>query len=82
LSISNSGAAGWNFRGCIKRNSNTTALVGSIIEENFIDSSLNGVAATVVANTGTSSLDINVNGLVSNNIRWTAATNLVQTYYG
>jgi hypothetical protein len=82
LSISNSGAAGWNFRGCIKRNSSTTALVGSIIEENFIDSSLNGVAATVVANTGTSSLDINVNGLVSNNIRWTAATNLVQTYYG
>jgi hypothetical protein len=82
LSISNSGAAGWNFRGCIKRNSSTTALVGSIIEENFIDTSLNGVAATVVANTGTSSLDINVNGLVSNNIRWTAATNLVQTYYG
>lgn len=82
LSISNSGAAGWNFKGCIKRNSSTTALVGSIIEENFIDSSLNGVAATVVANTGTSSLDINVNGLVSNNIRWTAAVNLVQTYYG
>jgi hypothetical protein len=81
FSSTNEGAAGWNFRGCIKRNSSTTALIGSIIEENFIDSSLNGVAATVVANTGTYSLDINVNGLNSNNILWTAGVDLVQTIY-
>lgn len=74
-------SACWNFRGGVKRNSSTTALIGSIIEENFIDSSLNGVAATVVANTGTSSLDINVNGLSSNNIRWTASIDVVQTTY-
>jgi hypothetical protein len=81
FSSTNEGAAGWNFRGCIKRNSSTTALIGSIIEENFIDSSLNGVAATVVANTGTHSLDINVNGLNSNNILWTAGVDLVQTLF-
>lgn len=81
FSSTNEGAAGWNFRGCIKRNSSTTSLVGSLIEENFIDSSLNGVSATVVANTGTYSLDINVNGLNSNNILWTAGVDLVQTLF-
>ena len=81
FSSTNEGAASWNFRGCIKRNSSTTSLVGSLIEENFIDSSLNGVTATVVANTGTYSLDINVNGLNSNNILWTAGVDLVQTIY-
>lgn len=80
-SDTNEGAASWNFKGCIKRTSSTTALVASIIEENFIDSSLNGVSATVVANTGTSSLDINVSGLNSNNIRWTAGVDFVQTRY-
>jgi hypothetical protein len=34
-----------------------------------------------VANTGTYSLDINVNGLNSNNILWTAGVDLVQTIY-
>ena len=80
-SDTNEGAASWNFRGCIKRNSSTTAMVGSLIEENFIDSGLAGAVATVIANTDTNSLDINVNGLNSNNIRWTAALDITQTIY-
>lgn len=80
-SDTNDGAAGWNFRGVIKRTNSTTTLVDSVWEENFIDSSLNGVSARVVANTGTSSLDILVSGLNSNNIRWTAGADILQTIY-
>jgi len=80
-SDTNDGAAGWNFRGVVKRTNSTTALVDTVWEENFIDSSLNGVSARVVANTGTSSLDILVSGLNSNNIRWTAGADIVQIVY-
>lgn len=81
-SDNNDGAAGWNFRGVVKRTNSTTSLVDTVWEENFIDSSLNGISARVVANTGTSSLDILVSGLNSNNIRWTAGADIVQTIYG
>lgn len=80
-SLTNDGAGAWNVRGAIKRNSSTTSLVGSVIEENFIDSNLNGIGISVVANTGSYSLDINVSGLASNSIRWTAGVDLVQTIY-
>jgi hypothetical protein len=80
-SDTNDGAAGWNFRGVIKRTSNTISLVNSIWEENFIDDNLNGISARVIANTGTNSLDVLVSGLNSNNIRWSAGVDILQTVY-
>lgn len=80
-SSTNDGAGSWTFRGCCKRTLSTTALVGSLIEENFIDTNLNGINCTVTANSTDYSLDIKVYGLNSNTIRWSAAINFIQTTF-
>jgi hypothetical protein len=80
-SDTNDGAAAFTFKGCIKRTDSATALVGSLIEDNFIDTNLNGISVSVTANNSTNSLDITVNGLNSNDIRWTAGVDFVQTRY-
>ena len=69
-STSNVGAA-FNYKGAIRRNnSNTVTLIGSIIEENWKEATLNNVSGVISANDTTDSLDITVYGLASNTIRW------------
>jgi hypothetical protein len=76
-------AAGWIFRGVIKRNgSNTTSLVGSVIEENWKDASMNNTTANVVADDTNEALDIRVTGLTGKNIRWVAVVDISQVSYG
>lgn len=80
-SDTNDGAAAFFFKGCIKRTDSVTAIVGSLIEDQFIDSVLDGISVSVSANDSTHSLDISAQGLENNNIRWTAALDFVQTKY-
>lgn len=76
-------AAGWIFRGAIKRNgSNTTSLVGSIIEENWKDTAMNNTIANVVADDTNEALEIRVTGLSGKNIRWVAVVDISQVSYG
>jgi hypothetical protein len=78
-----SAAAGWIFRGVIRRNgSNGTALVGSLIEENWKDTAMNSTSASVVADDTNEALQIRVTGLTSKNIRWVAVVDISQVSYG
>lgn len=85
-SDTNGGVGSWNFRGCAKRLDNTNPvsvyLVGNIIEEKFIDSSISGVGVSVSGNNTNKSLDISVTGLDSHTIRWTAGVEFTQTSFG
>jgi hypothetical protein len=74
-------SASFNFRGCVKRASGSVSFVGSYLEENFIDSELEGITAEPVVNTIDNSLDITIQGLNDLEIRWTAGVKLVQTSY-
>jgi hypothetical protein len=76
-------AAGWIYRGVIKRDgSNNTSLVGSLIEENWKDSAMNSASASVVADDTNEALEIRVTGLTSKNIRWVAVVDISQVSYG
>jgi len=78
-----SAAAGWIFRGVIRRNgSNGTALVGSLIEENWKDTAMNSTSASVVADDTNEALQIRVTGLTGKNIRWVAVVDISQVSYG
>jgi hypothetical protein len=77
-STSNAGAA-FNYRGAIRNNNASgVILVGSTIEENFKENTLNNVSGIISANDSTDSLDITVYGLASNTIRWVAAIDIAQ----
>ena len=70
-------AAGWIFKGVIKRdNTNTTSLVGNVIEENWKDTLMSSGSVVVTANNATSSLQITVSGISNKVIRWCAVTDL------
>jgi hypothetical protein len=76
-------AAGWIYRGVIRRNaSNGTALVGSLIEENWKETAMNSTSASVVADDTNEALEIRVTGLTSKNIRWVAVVDISQVSYG
>lgn len=76
-------AAGWIFRGAIKRDgANNTSIVGSIIEENWKDSAMTNTSASVVADDTNESLNIIVTGLTGKNIRWVAVIDTSQVSYG
>ena len=78
-----SAAAGWIFRGVVKRDgANNTSIIGSIIEENWKELSMSSTVANVVANDTTESLDILVTGLTGKNIRWVAVIDISQVSYG
>ena len=78
-----SAGAGWIFRGAIRRNgANGTALIGSIIEENWKDTAMSSTAAGVVADDTNEALEIRVTGLASKNIRWVAVVDISQVSYG
>ena len=80
---SDSAGAGWIFRGAIRRNgANGTALIGSIIEENWKDTAMSSTAAGVVADDTNEALEIRVTGLASKNIRWVAVVDISQVSYG
>lgn len=80
ISNNSDGAASFSFKGCIKRIS-STAFVGLYQQDSFVDTSLSGISASLYANTVSNSLDIRVQGLNSNTIRWTALAHLVQTSF-
>jgi len=78
-----SAAAGWIFRGAIRRNgANGTAIVGSIIEENWKETAMDSTAASVVADDTNEALEIRVTGLAGKNIRWVATVDISQVSYG
>jgi hypothetical protein len=69
----------WIFRGGIRRNqSNGTALVGSIITENGVESTLSAASASVVADDTNEALEIRVTGVASKTIRWVAVVDISQ----
>ncbi len=73
----------WIFRGGIRRNaSNGTALVGSLISENGVESSLSTASASVVADDTSEALEIRVTGVAAKNIRWVAVVDISQVSYG
>jgi hypothetical protein len=76
-------AAGWIYRGVIRRNdANSTVLVGSLIEESWKESAMNSASASVVADDTNEALEIRVTGLTSKNIRWVAVVDISQVSYG
>lgn len=76
-------SAGWNIRGCIKRNgANTTNIIGSPIIESWADSAMNNCTATVTADDTNEALEIKVTGLSGKSIRWVAVVDLSQVSYG
>jgi len=78
-----SAAAGWIFRGAIRRDgANSTAIVGSIIEENWKETAMDSTAASVVADDTNEALEIRVTGLAGKNIRWVATVDISQVSYG
>jgi hypothetical protein len=69
----------WIFRGGIRRNAaNSTVLVGSIITENGVESSLSTASASVVADDTNEALEIRVTGVSGKEIRWVAVVELTQ----
>ena len=69
----------WIFRGGIRRNAaNSTVLVGSIITENGVESSLSTASASVVADDTNEALEIRVTGVSGKIIRWVAVVELTQ----
>lgn len=77
-----SAAAGWIYRGVIKRDgSNNTSLVGSIVEENWKDTAMSSATSSVVADDTNEALEIRVTGLLSKNIRWVAVIDISQVSY-
>lgn len=78
-----SAGAGWIFRGAIRRNgSNGTALIGTVITENWQDSAMSSTSANVIADDTNEALQIRVTGLTSKNIRWVAVVDISQVSYG
>jgi hypothetical protein len=78
-----SAGAGWIFRGAIQRNgSNGTALIGTVITENWQDSAMSSTSASVVADDTNEALEIRVTGITSKNIRWVAVVDISQVSYG
>ena len=76
-------AAGWIFRGAIRRNaSNQTILVGSLIEENWKETAMNNALANVIADDTNDALEIRVTGLSNKEIRWVAIVDISQVSYG
>lgn len=78
-----SGGAGWFFRGAICRNgANGTALVDSLVSERWQDSTMVNATATVVADDTNEALEIRVTGIAAKNIRWVAVVDITQCSYG
>jgi len=76
-------AAGWNIRGCIRRNaSNITSMVGSNIVESWSESTMSNCVVSVTADDTNEALQINVTGLTGKNIRWVATVDISQVSYG
>lgn len=76
-------AAGWIFRGAVRRNaSNQTILVGSLIEENWKETAMNNALANVIADDTNDALEIRVTGLSNKEIRWVAIVDISQVSYG
>lgn len=82
-STNNTGSS-WNFRGCLRRNDSpsepNTILVGSVIEENYIE--YGALSANVYAETSpTDGLSVRVTGLASTTIKWIANVDIVESSY-
>lgn len=78
-----SAGAGWIFKGAIRSDgSGNTAILGTVTEESWKDTSMSSTSANVVANDTTNSLDIRVTGLSGKNIRWVAVIDISQVCYG
>ena len=76
-------AAWWIIRGGIRRDaSNGTSLVGSLITENGAESSLSGASVAVAADDTNEALEIQVTGITSKTIRWTAVVDISQVSFG
>jgi hypothetical protein len=76
-------AAGWNIRGCIRRNANNvTTMVGSNIVESWSESTMSNCVVSVIEDNTNEALQINVTGLTGKNIRWVATVDISQVSYG
>ena len=76
-------SAAFFFEGCIQRKSDTSvSFAGTPLKTSYIDASLTGVDAAVIANNTDKRLDIQVTGLAETNIRWTAVVDVAQSVWG
>ena len=76
-------AAGWYFRGMIRRNAASgTVLVGTVTKESWIESGLSGVDANVIADDSNETLRVQVNGLATATIRWHAVIETSEVSFG
>lgn len=76
-------SAAFFFEGCIQRKSDASVnFVGTPLKTSYIDASLTGVDAAVIANNTDKRLDIQVTGLAATNIRWTAVVDVAQSVWG
>ena len=66
-----SAAAGWIIRGCVKNVSGTASLVGSLIQENFSDTAMSSTSVDLTFSGA--NMSIKVTGLASKTIRWVAS---------
>ena len=81
--VTNNESGWWIFRGGIRRNNaNSTVLVGSLITESGVESTLSTASATVVADDINEALAITVTGVAAKNIRWVAVADISQVSYG
>lgn len=76
-------AAGWFFRGMVRRNAASgTVLVGTVTKESWVESGLSGVDANVIADDSTETLRVQANGLASATIRWHAVIETSEVSFG
>ena len=75
--------AGWIYRGVIRRNgTDSTVMVGSLIEESWKEEPMDNTSANVIANDTNDTLEIRVTGLTGKNIRWVAVVDISQVSFG
>lgn len=81
--VTNNQGGWWIFKGGIRRNhNNATTLIGDLVANSGVESSIATSAVTVVADDTNEALEIKVSGVASKNIRWVGVVDFSQVSYG
>lgn len=81
--LTNNQAAWWILKGGIRRNNtNITTLIGNVVSDSGIESSLATSAVSVVADDVNEALEIRVSGVAGKNIRWVGVVDFSQVSCG
>lgn len=63
-------AASWIIKGCIKNSTGTPQVIGSLITENFADTSMSSASVSIVPEGVYDRMNIKINGISGKTIRW------------